>query len=186
MPDGPAARRPGSLAASQTSASTLIRQTARLALLALVVAASGCDSVDPLVPITCDVAPLTYEDVGTSTGQPANQVSIVTIRYVGRLTNGAVFDSTTTGQSATFPLRNTVDGFRLGIGGTEAFPEAQVPEIPPMRIGGRRILTIPPRLGYGGVPLADPYGNIVLNTDGSQRIPACSTLIFDVTLLDVR
>lgn len=169
----------------------MIRQTARLALLALVVAASGCDSVDPLTPISCDDAPLTFADIGESTGQAADQASIVTIRYVGRLTNGSVFDSTGVDingnpQAATFALGNTVPGFRLGIGGTAAFPDAQIPEIPAMRLGGRRTITIPPNLGYGGVPLADQYGNIRLNADGTQRIPACSTLIFDVTLLDVR
>ncbi len=183
------ARPPGSLAVSQTSASALIRPFARLALLFAVVAAAGCDSVDPLTPITCDDAPLTYEDIGPTGGQEANQGSVVTIRYVGRLASGAVFDSTGVDingnpQAATFALSGTVPGFRLGIGGTGAFPEAQIPEIPPMRLGGRRTITIPPNLGYGGVPLADQFGNIRLNADGSQRIPACSTLIFDVTLLD--
>ncbi len=191
MPDAPRAPWPGSLAASQTSASALIRPFARLALLAFVVAAAGCDSVSPLTPVTCDDAPLAYEDVGPAGGQPIDQGSVVSIRYVGSLPNGAVFDSTGVDisgnpQIAEFSLTNTVAGFRLGIGGTDAIPAAQIPAIPPMRLGGRRRLTIPPNLGYGGVPLADPYGNVVLNPDGSQRIPACSTLLFDVTLVGAR
>ena len=40
-----------------------------------------------------------------------------------------------------------------------------------MRVGGRRTITIPPNLGYGANP-------------PSSAIPACATLVFDVTLLD--
>ncbi|HEX8297809.1 MAG TPA: FKBP-type peptidyl-prolyl cis-trans isomerase, partial [Rubricoccaceae bacterium] len=76
-------------------------------------------------------------------------------------------------------------GFRLGIGGTAAFPEAQIPDIAPMRLGSRRIITIPPNLGYGGRPLTDQFGNVILNSAGTPLIPACSTLIFDVTLVDL-
>ena len=60
--------------------------------------------------------------------------------------------------AATFSLGRTIPGFRLGIAG--------------MKIGGRRTITVPPNLGYG--PTA------------REGIPSCSTLIFDVTLLDIR
>ena len=163
----------------------MIRPTLLLASIALL-ALAGCDSTDPLVPVTCDDGPLIAEDIGPAGGQAANQGSVVTVGYVGRLASGVVFDSTLAGQPATFSLANTIAGFRLGIGGTTAFPAAQVPEIQPMTFGSRRRITIPPNLGYGGIPLADQFGNIVLNADGSQRIPACSTLIFDVTLVDAR
>ena len=59
---------------------------------------------------------------------------------------------------ATFSLANTIPGFAIGIDG--------------MKIGGRRTIVIPPNYGYGAFP-----------PDG---IPACATLTFDVTLLDVR
>ena len=62
------------------------------------------------------------------------------------------------GQLNNFALRGSIAGFRLGIAG--------------MKIGGRRTITVPPNLGYG--PTA------------REGIPSCSTLIFDVTLLDIR
>lgn len=61
-------------------------------------------------------------------------------------------------EAATFSLARTIAGFRQGVAG--------------MKIGGRRTITIPPNLAYGPVEQED--------------IPSCSTLIFDVTLLDVR
>ncbi|HEX9951517.1 MAG TPA: FKBP-type peptidyl-prolyl cis-trans isomerase [Rubricoccaceae bacterium] len=161
--------------------------TLRLAasILALAFVAAGCDSTDPLTPVTCADAPLSVQDISVTTSQAANQGSFVSVRYVGRLTNGAAFDSTRAGAVASFSLQQVVTGFRLGIGGTDAFPEAQVPEIAPMRLGSRRIITIPPNLGYGGVPLTDQNGNVILNSAGTPLIPACSTLIFDVTLVDI-
>ena len=159
-----------------------LRLVASIFVSALV--ASGCDSTEPLAPVTCATAPLSVRDVSVTTAQAANQSSFVSVRYVGRLTNGAAFDSTRAGTVATFSLQEVVTGFRLGIGGTDAFPEDQVPAIAPMRLGSRRVITIPPSLGYGGRALTDRNGNVVLNSAGTPLIPACSTLIFDVTLVD--
>ena len=44
-----------------------------------------------------------------------------------------------------------------------------------MRVGGERIITIPPSLGYGSQDI----------TSGFVHIPANSTLVFDVTLVSV-
>ena len=55
-------------------------------------------------------------------------------------------------------LASTISGFREGVSG--------------MRIGGKRRITIPPYRGYS------------TNTN-IEAVPACSTLIFEVELLDI-
>jgi peptidylprolyl isomerase len=62
---------------------------------------------------------------------------------------------------ANFPLTGVVPGFTQGIGGTTG--------IAPMKVGGRRLVIIPPALGYGG------------QQNGS--IPPNSTLVFVIDLL---
>ena len=91
----------------------------------------------------------------------ANAQSRVTVAYEGRLTNGTVFDRS---DRATFPLQNVIPGFRDGIVG--------------MRIGESKTITVAPEDGYRDRPQIDNAGNVI--------IPANSTLIFDVTLLDIQ
>ena len=86
--------------------------------------------------------------------------SEVTVAYEGRLQDGRVFDSS---ERATFSLRNVIPGFRKGMLG--------------MAVGETRTFSIPPEEGYGDEPQRDRAGNVV--------IPANSTLIFEVTLLDL-
>ena len=140
------------------------------ACLLLGLAATGCDSGTD-APQSCgDTAEVLREDltVGTS-NETAGPNSVVTITYVGSFPGGTVFDR---GQSTTFSLGGTVLGFRTGVAG--------------MRAGGRRRITVPPRLGYGAADLTDRNGDVVRNADGTPLIPGCSTLIFDVTLEGVR
>lgn len=83
--------------------------------------------------------------------------STVTVAYEGRLEDGRVFDESA---SATFSLQRVIPGFRTGVVG--------------MRVGETRTFSVPPEQGYGNNP---PDGSI---------IPPGATLIFEVTLLDVR
>ncbi len=84
--------------------------------------------------------------------------SVVTINYTGKLINGEVFDSSANaGQPAVFPLDKVIAGFREGL--------------QKIGKGGKITLYIPAKLGYGNQAL--------------PGIPAGSTLIFDVDLLDV-
>jgi len=105
---------------------------------------------------------LKIEDVKVGAGAEAKSGDLVTVDYVGTLTDGTVFDASknhgTTG--FTFPLGqgNVIKGWDLGVVG--------------MKVGGVRKLTIAPELAYG----AQAVGSI----------PANSTLIFEVTLLNVR
>ncbi|HEX8386771.1 MAG TPA: FKBP-type peptidyl-prolyl cis-trans isomerase [Rubricoccaceae bacterium] len=142
----------------------------------LALAVSGCDSADP---VTCPTADLQVQDDSVGTGQAVNPNSTVSVYYVGRFTNGTVFDSTRTTGPTRFALGGTqvsnppIPGFRFGIGGGAAIG---FPNVAPMRIGGQRRITVPPNLGYGAGDLQDSAGNVI--------IPSCSTLIFDVRLVD--
>lgn len=100
---------------------------------------------------------ITDEKVGTGAVATAN--STVTVDYVGTLADGTVFDASDKhGGPATFPLSNVIQGWQEGI--------------PGMKVGGVRVLVIPPALGYGS--MAQP------------GIPANSTLTFKITLHDVK
>ncbi len=84
---------------------------------------------------------------------------VVKVHYTGWLTDGTVFDSSVQrGTPAEFPLGRVVAGWQEGI---------QL-----MTLGSRIKLTIPPELGYG--------------SRGAGPIPANSTLIFEVELLEIR
>lgn len=79
--------------------------------------------------------------------------------YLGRLTNGKVFDSSyKRNQPTSFPLNQVVPGFSEGI--------------MLMRTGEKFVFTMPPHLAYGanGIP---------------GVIPPSSTLIFEVELLKI-
>ncbi|EOR95118.1 FKBP-type peptidyl-prolyl cis-trans isomerase [Arcticibacter svalbardensis MN12-7] len=82
-----------------------------------------------------------------------NANTAVNVKYSGRLLNGAVFDSNTTGTTLT--LGGLIYGWQLGI--------------PLIQKGGKIRLLIPSYLGYGQ------------NAIGS--IPANSVLDFDVELV---
>lgn len=101
-------------------------------------------------------------DLVVGTGEEAVAGKTVTVHYVGRLTDGTVFDaSEPRGQAFTFQLGagQVIQGWDRGVAG--------------MKVGGTRQLVIPAELGYG----ARGAGNV---------IPPNATLVFDVQLLDVR
>lgn len=103
----------------------------------------------------------TAEDVTVGTGELAQAGDLITAHYVGRLTNGQIFDSSL---DSNTPIR-----FVLGSGQViRGWDEGLVG----MRTGGKRMLTIAPEFAYGA------------NAIGA--IPANSTLIFEVELLDVQ
>ena len=104
---------------------------------------------------------LKKEDVVVGTGTEALSGHMVTVNYVGTLDNGQKFDSSYDRKEPyTFQLGAgvVIKGWDLGVAG--------------MKVGGKRILTIPPELGYGS------------NANGP--IPANATLHFTVELLEVK
>ena len=103
---------------------------------------------------------LVSQDLVVGTGATAATGDTVTVNYVGTLTNGTKFDSSyDRGQPFTFRLGagQVIAGWDQGVVG--------------MRVGGKRRLTIPPSLGYGG--------------QANGPIPANSTLIFEIELLSI-
>ena len=100
------------------------------------------------------------QDVTIGTGTEVKAGMPVMVEYVGKLQNGTTFDqSSAHGKSFAFMLGTgqVIPGWDQGIAG--------------MKVGGERILIIPPALGYGAQNMGP--------------IPANSTLIFDVKLVGV-
>ena len=103
---------------------------------------------------------LLVQDRLVGTGDIAISGSRVVVQYTGRFVDGKVFDSSVArGEPFQFVLGSgqVIKGWDQGIVG--------------MKVGGKRVLTVPPELGYG--------------TNNYGPIPGNSTLIFDVELLKV-
>ena len=80
---------------------------------------------------------LVTKDIIVGTGAEALPSSTMTVHYtLMSWSNGALVESSwASGSPATFPLANVIVGWQQGI--------------PGMKVGGRRLLVIPPDLGYG-------------------------------------
>jgi FKBP-type peptidyl-prolyl cis-trans isomerase len=145
---------------------------ALLVLLALPATASAAGFRFPSVSTDLQVKPkighthgkaprtLKVKDVVVGEGRVARAGDTVTTQYVGELyRTGKQFDASWDhGQPFAFPLGagQVIAGFERGVRG--------------MRVGGRRVIVIPPRLGYGAM-------------GSPPAIPARATLVFVVDLL---
>jgi peptidylprolyl isomerase len=93
----------------------------------------------PTVPIFPGPPPktLVIHDIKQGTGKVVPKGATVTVNYIGvACSTGKIFDSSwSRGQPATFPLSGVVKGWTDGI--------------PGMKVGGERLLVIPPADGYG-------------------------------------
>jgi FKBP-type peptidyl-prolyl cis-trans isomerase len=109
------------------------------------------------------------QEVKVGTGAQATPGSKVSVLYVGKLTDGTVFDSSSlhNNQPLSFVLgsQDMIPGFQIGVNG--------------MKVGGQRVMAIPPSLAYGDKPVTNPQTGQVL-------IPANSTIVFEVQLVDVQ
>lgn len=107
------------------------------------------------------------QDVKVGDGAEAKPGDTVSVLYVGKLQDGTVFDSSAAhgNQPLTFTLgaQGLIPGFQIGVNG--------------MKVGGERVLAIPPELGYGAQDVKDASGTII--------IPANSTILFEVQLVAV-
>ncbi|KAB2596563.1 peptidyl-prolyl cis-trans isomerase FKBP53 [Pyrus ussuriensis x Pyrus communis] len=97
--------------------------------------------------------------MGKPDGKKASSGKKVSVRYIGKLKNGNIFDSNVGGPPFKFRLGlgQVIPGWDVGVNG--------------MRVGDKRRLTIPPEMGYGH--------------KRAGKIPPNSWLVFDVELLGV-
>lgn len=104
---------------------------------------------------------LKYKELQPGTGATAERGQNVQVHYTGWLRSGKQFDSSVgRGQPFQFQLGagRVIKGWDEGVAG--------------MRVGGKRMLLIPPQLGYGA-------------RGAGGKIPPNAELVFEVELLQV-
>ncbi|MGE5481237.1 MAG: FKBP-type peptidyl-prolyl cis-trans isomerase [Chloroflexota bacterium] len=104
---------------------------------------------------------LQMQDILVGHGVEAEKGDEVFVHYVGTLDDGTQFDSS---KERNKPFNFVLGDSRIIKGWNEGLVG--------MKVGGKRRLIIPPHLAYGNSPMG--------------KIPANSTLHFDVELVDVR
>jgi len=122
----------------------------------------GSNGSKPTISAPSGDAPKNLEkkDIFVGTGKEAVATSILEVHYtlMAWSTGNLVESSWDSGQTATFPLNGVIAGWQQGI--------------PGMKEGGRRLLVIPPDLGYGA-------------SGAGAAIGPNETLIFVVDLVKV-
>ena len=103
-------------------------------------------------------AELTKSDIIVGTGAEVLPTSTLTVHYtLMAWSTGKIIESSWGGQPATFPLAQVVQGWQQGLPGA--------------KVGGRRLLILPPDMGYGAA--------------GAGPIGPNETLIFVVDIIGV-
>jgi len=104
---------------------------------------------------------LTAQDYVIGKGKTAKKGSKIFAYYQGRLHNGKIFDSQTTGKGFSFRVGagEVIKGWDVGFEG--------------MKVGGKRRLIVPPKFAYG-------------KSGAPPDIPKNATLTFDVELVNIK
>jgi len=105
---------------------------------------------------------LKIEDLVVGTGAEATAGKLISVHYIGTLTNGTKFDSS---KDRGIPFEFTLGAGQVIQGWDKGFAG--------MKVGGKRKLTIPSEMGYG----SQGAGGIISPN---------ATLIFEVELLGVK
>jgi FKBP-type peptidyl-prolyl cis-trans isomerase len=112
---------------------------------------------------------LQVQDLVVGDGEEAKSGMIVSVHYSGWLAEAAEDGSVTTGTMFDSSLERQPYSFTLGAGGVIRGWDVGVAG---MKVGGTRVLLIPPSMGYGSQGAGDV-------------IPPNATLLFQVQLLGV-
>lgn len=104
---------------------------------------------------------MVIDDIKLGEGAEVTNGDTVEVHYVGTLQNGQEFDSSKKrGESFSFTVGEgmVIEGWEKGLVG--------------MKVGGQRILVVPPNMGYG--------------EQGIGPIPGNATLVFSIELLAIK
>jgi len=106
-----------------------------------------------------------FGDIQVGQGAELKDTMKAAVYYKGWLTNGQLFDASRTGSDGklqpfifTLGAHAVIPGWEQGLAG--------------MKVGGTRLIIVPPAVGYGSA--------------GQGPIPANATLVFEVQLLEVQ
>jgi len=117
-----------------------------------------------IMPVGETPKSLVVEDLVTGTGTPVAAGDSVTVNYIGvSCSTGKIFDSSwANGKPVTFPLNQVISGWSQGLVG--------------MQPNGRRLLVIPPDLGYGstGQGSIAPDESLIFVVDLVSSSPAAT------------
>ena len=109
-------------------------------------------------PIGSAPEELISADIIVGSGTEVKSTSTLTVHYVLMAwSTGKIIESSWRGEPATFPLAHVVEGWQKGLPGAKT--------------GGRRLLVLPPSMGYGAA--------------GAGPIGPNETLIFVVDIIGV-
>lgn len=124
-----------------------------------IVSANAGEAPSISAPSGTPPAELTTSDVIVGSGAEVLPTSTLTVHYtlMAWSTGQVVESSWDSGAPATFPLANLVEGWKIGLPGA--------------KVGGRRLLILPPEMGYGPA--------------GSGPIGPNETLIFAIDIIGV-
>ena len=125
---------------------------------------SPSSDVGKIDPSKIPMDKISGQDITVGTGAEAKSGDSVKVNYTGTLVDGTVFDS------SVDPKFKHVEPFIFNLGTGQVIKGWDI-GVAGMKVGGKRLLIIPPSFGYG---------------DQDQGpIPANSILIFEVELLGV-
>jgi FKBP-type peptidyl-prolyl cis-trans isomerase len=104
---------------------------------------------------------MVIDDIKIGTGETVKDGDVVSVHYVGQLQNGQEFDAS--------KKRGTPFDFTVGSGQViQGWEEGVIG----MKVGGERVLVIPPEKAYGEA--------------GIGPIPGNATLVFSIELLEIK